>query len=102
LRRTVFLVAARNDIVAIKKYIAGESFSIRTADRFVDALRQRCQKLAVLPGLHGRPRPELGADLRSVVHGAYVIFFRYVGDRIAIVRIIEGHRDLPAVVPRSD
>jgi hypothetical protein len=53
LRRTVFLVAARRDLVEIKKYIARKSFS----------------------------------DWGPVIE---------------IVRIVEGHRDLPAVVNPRD
>ncbi len=102
MRRTVFLVAARKDLVDIKKYIARENFSIRTADRFVGALRERCLKLSSLAGHHGRARPDLGADLRSIVHGNHVIFFRYSGPIVEIVRIVEGHRDLPVVVNPRD
>lgn len=42
----------------------------------------------------GRPRRELHPDLRSHPFGNYVIFFRYVGDVIEIVNILEAHRDI--------
>jgi plasmid stabilization system protein ParE len=44
----------------------------------------------------GRPRPELRLDLRSHPHRNYVIFFRYVGDALEIVHVLEGHRDVVA------
>ena len=47
--------------------------------------------LAALPGTLGRPRPDLGREVRSVAWQGYVIVFRYVGPRLQIVRIIEGH-----------
>jgi plasmid stabilization system protein ParE len=44
----------------------------------------------------GRARPELRHDLRSHPHKAYVIFFRYVGDVLEVVNVLEGHRDIDA------
>jgi plasmid stabilization system protein ParE len=44
----------------------------------------------------GRARPELRWDLRSHPHKAYVIFFRYVGDVLEVVNVLEGHRDIDA------
>ncbi len=44
----------------------------------------------------GRLRAELQPDLRSHPHKAYVIFFRYVGDVLEVVNILEGHRDIEA------
>jgi plasmid stabilization system protein ParE len=42
----------------------------------------------------GRPRPELRPDLRSFAFRGYIILFRYAGDTMEIVNIIEGHRDI--------
>ena len=49
-----------------------------------------------MPQVLGRARPELRDDLRSVVEGNYVIFVRYLETELEVVRIIEGHRDIPA------
>lgn len=51
-------------------------------------------KLAALAGTLGTPRPELLPDIRSIAHQGYVVFFRYLGDRIEIVNVLEGHRDI--------
>jgi len=45
-------------------------------------------------GLLGTPRPELGDEIRSTPHQGYVIFFRYVGDRIEIIAILHGRHDV--------
>jgi hypothetical protein len=37
------------------------------------------------------------ADLRSHPYKNYVIFFRYVGDVLEVIHIIEGHRDIAAL-----
>jgi len=40
-------------------------------------------------GVRESPRP----DLRSYPFGEYVIFFRDLGDRFAVVQILERHRE---------
>ncbi len=34
------------------------------------------------------------ARLRGIAFEAYVIFFRYAGDVLEIVNVLEGHRDI--------
>ena len=92
--RLNFLDRAKQDLVDIVAYIGRQSASRDVAHRFSLALMRQCHHLASLPAHMGRPRPELGADLRSVAHGNYIIVFRYVGARLDIVRILEGHRDI--------
>jgi toxin ParE1/3/4 len=95
--RIRYSVTARNDLGQIYRYIREQSGSGETARRFVHALRQKCLALAAAPILMGRPRRELRPDLRSHPYRSYVIFFRYVGDALEIVNVIEGHRDIPAL-----
>ncbi len=57
-------------------------------------LRQECQRLATLPGIIGRARPELAESVRSIPYGNYVILFRYNGPYLEIISIIKGHRDI--------
>lgn len=97
MRRLVYLTAARRDLVHILRYIARESGSVETARRFPAALREQCLKLASLPGDLGVARPELRPDIRSFAHKGYVIFYRYRRDRLEVVAILEGHRDIDAV-----
>jgi plasmid stabilization system protein ParE len=91
------LTAARRDLQQIASYIRRESGSARTAARFVEGLVERCRDLASLPGVLGTARPELGAEIRSLPHRGYVIFFRYSGRHLEIVHVVEGHRDMGAV-----
>ena len=44
----------------------------------------------------GVPRPELADDLRAMVSGPYLIFYRPLETCIQIVRILHGRRDLHA------
>lgn len=91
-----FSAAAKDDLDSIAEYIANESGSRKIPERFAAALRSKCRDLARAPIQMGRPRPELRLDLRSHPHRNYVIFFRYVGDALEIVHVLEGHRDVAA------
>jgi toxin ParE1/3/4 len=95
-RQLRFLAAAQRDLQQIARYIRRESGSRRTAGRFVGGLVDRCRNLASIPGVLGSARPELGAEIRSFPHRGYLIFFRYRGRDVEIVRVMEGHRDLEA------
>jgi plasmid stabilization system protein ParE len=44
----------------------------------------------------GTPRSELGVDIRSMVSGSYLIFYRALDARGQVVRILHGRRDLHA------
>jgi toxin ParE1/3/4 len=68
-----------------------------TAARFMGKIIAKCEQLALLPGLLGRARPELRADVRSVPFKGYLIFMRYLPseterDMLEIVNVLEGHR----------
>ena len=92
--RLKYLQSAKQDFVHILRYITMESGSLTIGQQFVADLRQKCRHLASLPGHLGRPRPELRPDIRSFAFRGYVIFFRYVEDRLEIVNVFEGHRDI--------
>lgn len=94
MRRLSFLANAVADLTTIFNYISQESGSRTTARTFVEALRDHCRKLARLPGILGRPRPELRAGMRSSPFRGYVVFFQYVEDRLEVINILEAHRDV--------
>jgi toxin ParE1/3/4 len=95
-RRLVYLTSAERDLASIYRYIARESGSRAVARRFVEQLRRQCAKLSALSGTIGRARPEIRSDIRSFPFRGYLIFFRYVGDALEIVDVLEGHRDIQA------
>jgi toxin ParE1/3/4 len=64
------------------------------ADKFIRALASKFPVLASMPDL-GRRREELSPRLRSLPFGHYVIFYRPMENRIEIVRVLHGARDLP-------
>lgn len=89
--RVAFSRLAETDLESIGDYIARDN--PRRALEFVEELRLGCEDIARTPLAHP-VRPELGKDLRSCVHGSYVIFFVVEQNRILIVRILHGARDL--------
>ena len=88
---------ANADIEGIVLYI----FDLNpvAADHFLDALDETCELLAQHP-LIGRPRPELGENMRSFPVGNYLIFYVPKVDGIDIARVIYGGRNLPGVFGR--
>ncbi|MDO8359608.1 MAG: type II toxin-antitoxin system RelE/ParE family toxin [Devosia sp.] len=77
----------------IASYIGKQSADPERGAAFVSRLRAQCEKLATLPGLIGRPRPDLGTETRSFVYGNYSIAFRYRPDTIDILDIVHVRRD---------
>lgn len=96
--RIRYTATARSDLGKIYRYIRKRSGSGETARRFVHELRAKCEQLAAAPIQMGRTRADLRPDLRSYPHKSYVIFFRYEGGVLEIVRVIESHRDIPPAV----
>ncbi len=99
--RLVYREAARRDIAEIAAFIEQESQDRAVAEAFVDKLTGYCEHLAALPGLLGRPRPELGPGYRSTTFGNYVIFLRYADEEsprshLYIVHVLHGARDMDA------
>ncbi|GLS17656.1 plasmid stabilization protein [Labrys miyagiensis] len=101
MRRLSYTFAARRDFIAIQTYITRESGNPALGRRFTDRLRRQCRKLASLPGLMGRLRPELRSDIRSFAYQGYIILLRYEEDRLQIVNVVEGHRDIEAFFSRG-
>ncbi len=83
---------SRSDLDDIWLYIALDNLT--AADRFIDELLDKFQKLATEPGI-GRTREELAESLRSFPVGNYVIFYRAMPGGIEVVRVLSGFRDIP-------
>ena len=83
--------AADLDLLDIWSYISQDSFE--AADRFLDQLEQQFELIAETP-LIGKERNELIPGLRSLPHGNYLIFYRINRDRVEIIRVLHGARDL--------
>ena len=79
---------AARDIESIGDYIARDNPA--RAVSFARELRQRCVDIGRMP----RAYPCVpGLDLRRVVHGRYLIFYREASGAVRVERVLHGARD---------
>lgn len=83
--------AARADLVAIRDYSI-EQFDPDTADAYFLGFDSLFDLLSEHP-LAGQAKPELGRDIRSMVHRRHRIFYQVEGDLVLILRILHHARD---------
>jgi plasmid stabilization system protein ParE len=72
------------------------------AENYLSALDALYDRLASFPA-SGPRRPGLGAHIRIGVLEPYVVFYRYVpgSDRVGVVRVLHGRRDVTAKLLRG-
>lgn len=83
--------AAENDLIDIWFAIATDS--PLAADRFLDSIAERILQLAAFPE-SGPRRPDIGAEVRALTIANYLVLYRFAEDRVEIVRIVHGARDV--------
>jgi len=90
----VYTDAAERDLTQISLYIGADN--PRAAGSFVTRIRDHCALLAHFPEM-GPRRPEFTTVIRSLAHGSYVIYYRWLEDvdQIHILRIWHGRRRVP-------
>jgi toxin ParE1/3/4 len=89
--RVVFTRRAHADLDDIWLHVALDNAA--DADRLIDRIFVRCQRLADYPGL-GLARPEIGPDARVLVVGDYLVLYRVDGIDAVVVRVTHGARRL--------
>jgi len=89
------------DVESIKQFIAADN--IEAANRFSPAVLAAWDVLLAFPYI-GRPRTfKLVAGVRSWgVPGFrnYLVFYRVKGETVDVLAVLEGHRDLAAVLEK--
>lgn len=89
---TLFRTArAEEDLIEIWSHIAFDSLA--AADRLLDAIEARWQLLATQPR-SGALRGDLGSDIRQVVVGKYLTFYRIDDQQVVILRVVHGKRGI--------
>lgn len=86
-----FSALARRDIIENLDYLASRNPTV--AQNLLSDLNRRCALLGTSP-FASRPRDEMGAGVRSVVLSPYIIFLRVLPDRVQILSVIHGSRDI--------
>jgi len=89
----VLSAAAEMDLEAIWDYIAQDS--LNSADRWIEKLFETFEVLDKNPGL-GHKREDLTSlPVLFWPVGAYLIIYRTKNDRVEIVAVTQGARDIP-------
>ncbi|MEZ5863939.1 MAG: type II toxin-antitoxin system RelE/ParE family toxin [Geminicoccaceae bacterium] len=91
-QRALLAHAAARDLRRIRAWIVADS----GVDRARDVLRglfDVVERIAELPAL-GTLRPSFGKGVRCFVRRPYLVFYRELDERVQILRIIDGRRDL--------
>jgi len=87
--KCIFSRFAELDLEEIADYIARDN--PRRALSFIGEIRERCRIIVAFP--EGAPlREELGAGIRVVPFGRYLIFYTAHPDLVRIERILSGSR----------
>jgi len=90
--------SAVSDVRGLRHYIAQDSEAY--ADRFVQRIMEAVEKAALFP-LLGRRVPEADDDtIREILFRRYRIMYRVEADRILVLMVIHGARDLGQVTPQ--
>ena len=94
--RIIVSPEADAQLIALYRYIAVEA-SPRTAERFVDAILDQCEKLSRFPD-RGAPRGDLRRGLRTLVFRRVVIAYAVGKDTVTIVGVFYGGQDFEALL----
>jgi toxin ParE1/3/4 len=95
-RKVVFTPLAEADLREVWRHIAQNDLD--AADRFFGTISERAANLSQLPE-RGALREDLGARIRMLVEGRYLIFYRVDEDAVRVVRVLHGSRDLTRLFP---
>jgi toxin ParE1/3/4 len=92
--RIVRRPAAQEDVDALWAYIA--QHDLAAADRMIDRIVDATGRLVQFP-YSGRDHGDRHPGLRSITASPYLVFYRVMADRIEIVRVLHGARDVPTM-----
>jgi toxin ParE1/3/4 len=82
---------AAEDLLDIWLFIA--RYSVAAADKFLDRIEERCRMLVAFPEI-GAVREDIGPGVRVLTVDRYLVLYRARRDRVDIVRVLHGARDI--------
>jgi toxin ParE1/3/4 len=92
MREVRYTASAKRDLRDIAEYVGQETGNAVTKALLV-RIRTKVAKLS-RDGLRYRERPELGVGRRAILIGPYIAFYRVVGDKVFVQRVLHGARDI--------
>jgi len=90
--RIKFTEPAKDDLRAITIYLRDNAGDL-VAERLSEELIKKAESLRTRP-LRQRERSDLGADLRALTAGNYMIFYRVSPEAVSILRILHTSRNI--------
>jgi len=94
--RVVITAAAKADLLAIRRTI--EPHNPVRAVSFVEELLDRCQASAETPRAYSLVSRYERFGIRRCVHGDYLIFYRLQPEQIEVIHVLQGARDIEALL----
>ncbi|MBD2308103.1 type II toxin-antitoxin system RelE/ParE family toxin [Chroococcidiopsis sp. FACHB-1243] len=82
---------ASRDLQDILNYFAVEN--VNASERFLQSFNKKCQQLVSFPNM-GQQYDNLRLGLRGLPLDGYIILYQVGKDRIEIVRVVSGKRNL--------
>lgn len=92
--RYIFAPSAKQDLAEINQYLI--RFSPAVARRLKEKIQKQCKLIAEFPQM-GKQADKLQPGLRTFPVDEYLIFYLPSNNKIEIVRIVSGYRDLEAL-----
>ncbi|MEK6302116.1 MAG: type II toxin-antitoxin system RelE/ParE family toxin [Acidobacteriota bacterium] len=89
---------AIQDLRDLRDYIAADS-DFHAAD-FIASIVTRTERLTTFPMLGRIVFEAQGEDIREILYRSYRIIYRIVGERIDVLAVIHGSRDLWGQEPK--
>jgi len=83
--------AAQQDLADILEFIAQDKLGAALA--WVEKIEAKCLLIATTPQI-GELQNQFGKGVRTSAVGRYVIFHREISERVEILRVIPGNRNI--------
>ncbi|MEW5929104.1 MAG: type II toxin-antitoxin system RelE/ParE family toxin [Gemmatimonadota bacterium] len=93
MRRYELAPSARRDLAEIARFYRA-SAGKQVAHRMVSRILEKCRLIAETPGTIGHRRDDTGPNVRSFPVPPHVIYFRFAGSTVEVVRVLHGKRDI--------
>jgi toxin ParE1/3/4 len=91
MNKPFYTSAAIRDLEDILDFIAHTKLG--AAIKWVEEIEAKCLMIASAPQI-GEAMPQLGPGVRASSMGRYIIFHRYANDRLEVLRVLAGGREV--------
>jgi toxin ParE1/3/4 len=95
----ILSVEASRDLEDILDYFL--QHNINAGEIFIKDFNNKCRNIAKFPKI-GRSYGKMDSSLRCIPIDGYIIFYRLLENRIVIVRVVSGYRDLESLFLNLD